>query len=366
MQTHLIHPTDFSVDQIFQLLNLASDMFHNPKNYENICKGKILATLFYEPSTRTRLSFESAMLRMGGSVLGFSDSSTSSVSKGENIADTIRVMDDYADIVVMRHPIEGAPKLASLYSSAPIINGGDGGHQHPTQTLTDLFTIYHYKDNISNVKVGFCGDLKFGRTVHSLIRTLAQFPGISFVLISPPELRLPRHLKEQIEELYPHIEILESSSLDDVIMDLDILYMTRIQRERFAYEAEYLQLKGTYVLTLDKLKQAKKDLLIMHPLPRVDEIAYEVDQDPRAIYFEQAKLGVYVRMALMASLLDPSSFLSQKELDQKNFFTKLECKNHHCISNHDSSASPRFQMLDEKKQIYQCDYCEEQLIYPSL
>lgn len=300
---HLIDPNDLSVEEILYLLKFASSIYSNPQKYSKICDGKILATLFYEPSTRTRLSFESAMLRLGGSVLGFSDASTSSVSKGESISDTIRVMDDYADIVVMRHPLEGAPKLASQYSEVPIINGGDGGHQHPTQTLTDLFTIYHYKKEIKNITVGFCGDLKFGRTVHSLFRTLSRFPNIRFVLISPPELQIPDHLRSDILKEYPFIEIQETSSLESAIQNLDILYMTRIQRERFISEAEYAKLKGFYILTQDTLRCANQDLLIMHPLPRVDEIAYEVDQDPRAIYFEQAKLGVYIRMALMASLL---------------------------------------------------------------
>ncbi|SCZ10679.1 aspartate carbamoyltransferase [Alkaliphilus peptidifermentans] len=299
---HLIDPNDFTLEEIQQIINLGLKIYHNPQNYTEICKGKILGTLFYEPSTRTRLSFESAMLKMGGTVLGFSDANTSSVKKGESIADTIRCMDDYADILVMRHPREGAPLLASQFSTVPLINGGDGGHQHPTQTLTDLITIQNYKKEIQNLKVAFCGDLLFGRTVHSLLKTLSRFPGISFVLISPEELRIPYHLKEEMIQNY-QVEIIETTSLDEHLPHIDILYMTRIQKERFFNEEDYVKLKDSYILTRKKLENSKEDLLIMHPLPRVNEISYDVDEDPRAKYFQQAKLGVYVRMALMASLL---------------------------------------------------------------
>lgn len=299
---HLIDPNDFSIEELNKVIDLGIDFYNNPSNYSNICNGKILGTLFYEPSTRTRLSFESAMLRMGGSVLGFSDSSTSSVSKGESITDTIRVLDGYADVLVMRHPREGAPKLASQFSSVPVINGGDGGHQHPTQTLTDLITIKHYRGEISNLKVAFCGDLLFGRTVHSLLKTLSRFPNISFVLISPEQLRIPAHLRDELTMSY-NVELVETQSLENYINEVDILYMTRIQRERFFNEEEYVKLKDSYVLCKDKLTNAKNDLLVLHPLPRVNEISYDVDSDSRAKYFDQAKLGVYARMALMALVL---------------------------------------------------------------
>lgn len=299
---HLIDPSDFSVEELETVIDLGLKIYENPSNYANVCKGKILGTLFYEPSTRTRLSFESAMLRMGGNVLGFSDANTSSVSKGESIADTIRVLDDYSDILVMRHPREGAPKLASEFSTVPVINGGDGGHHHPTQTLADLITIKYFRGEIKNLRVAFCGDLLFGRTVHSLLKTLSRFPNITFVLISPDQLKIPAHLKDEIMSTN-HVEIIETRSLENHINEIDILYMTRIQRERFFNEEEYVKLKDSYILCQDKLIEAKKDLLILHPLPRVNEINYDVDRDPRAKYFDQAKLGVYARMALMALLL---------------------------------------------------------------
>jgi aspartate carbamoyltransferase catalytic subunit len=296
---HLIDPNDFSLEEFKQVFDLADKMVEDREAFGSVCKGKILGTLFYEPSTRTRLSFESAMLRLGGTVLGFSDASTSSVSKGESIADTIRVLDTYADIVVMRHPKEGAPMLASEYSRVPVINGGDGGHQHPTQTLTDLLTIRRLKGSLDNLTVAFCGDLKFGRTVHSLVSTLARYNANKFVFISPAELKFPEHLKETLMEKH-NIEIYETESLEEVINQVDILYMTRIQRERFFNEADYMRLKDSYILTRTKLVDAKPDMLVMHPLPRVNEIAYDVDDDQRAAYFKQAELGIYARMALMA------------------------------------------------------------------
>ena len=299
---HLIDANDFTVEELKSIINLGLNMCKEPKSFEDLCKGKILGTLFYEPSTRTRLSFESAILRMGGSVLGFADAETSSVKKGESIADTIRVLDGYSDIIVMRHPREGAPLLASQYSSVPIINGGDGGHQHPTQTLTDLLTIQYYKNEIQNLKVALCGDLLFGRTVHSLLKTLSRFHNIEFVLISPTELKVPYQLKNEIIETH-NVKIIETTSLEDHIQDVDILYMTRIQKERFFNEDDYVKLKDSYILTPEKLKYAKKDMLIMHPLPRVNEISYDVDSDPRAKYFHQARLGVFARMALIAKLL---------------------------------------------------------------
>jgi aspartate carbamoyltransferase catalytic subunit len=299
---HLIDPNDFTLDELRQIFEVAQDMEKYPEKYSEICKGKILATLFYEPSTRTRLSFESAMLRMGGSILGFADATTSSVSKGESVADTARVISGYADIMVMRHPKEGAPKLASEYSSVPVINGGDGGHQHPTQTLTDLLTIKNLKGEIDGLKVALCGDLKYGRTVHSLIKTLARYKGMSFYLISPQQLKLPDYIKEYVKNEYD-ADIYETEELEEVITEIDVLYMTRIQRERFFNEEDYLKLKNSYILTSDKIKDAKKDMLIMHPLPRVNEIDYSVDDDSRAVYFKQAQYGVYVRMSLMAHLL---------------------------------------------------------------
>ncbi len=299
---HLIDPNDFSLEELDEVFGLAGRMIQNRDAYGSICKGKILGTCFYEPSTRTRLSFESAMLRMGGTVLGFSDASTSSVSKGESIADTIRVLATYADVVVMRHPKEGAPKLASEYSTVPVINGGDGGHQHPTQTLTDLLTIKQYHKTLENQTIACCGDLKFGRTVHSLISSMSRYKGSSFVLISPAELRLPEQLKMSLAEKY-NVKIYETESLEEVINQVDVLYMTRIQRERFFNEADYMRLKDSYILDRSKLKNAREDLLVMHPLPRVNEISYDVDEDKRAVYFKQAEYGIYARMALMALLL---------------------------------------------------------------
>lgn len=299
---HLISPSDLTLEEIGSVINLAHDMKKNRKAYSQVCAGQILATLFYEPSTRTKLSFEAAMLRMGGSILGFSDANTSSAAKGESIADTIRVMDGYADIIVMRHPREGAPKLASQYSRIPIINGGDGGHQHPTQTLTDLLTIDTYKGRVNNLAVAFCGDLKYGRTVHSLIETLARYEGCKFYLVSPEELVLPPRLKEHLERHYGST-LIECRRMEEALPNVDILYMTRIQKERFFNEADYLRLKNSFILDEEKMSIAKDDMIVMHPLPRVNEISYEVDGDPRAVYFPQAELGVYVRMSLMAHLL---------------------------------------------------------------
>ncbi len=295
----LISPDDFTVEELQQVVTTANEMMDTGiDSYGDLCKGKILATLFYEPSTRTRLSFETAMLRMGGSVLGFGDANTSSVSKGESIADTARVISYYADVAVMRHPKEGAPKLAAQYATIPFINGGDGGHQHPTQTLTDLVTIARYKGDLAQQVVAFCGDLKFGRTVHSLIRTLARMQVKKFVLISPEELTLPTHLYREVQAKGVPMEV--TTCLEEVIPEVDVLYMTRIQRERFFNEADYQRLKDTYILDARKMEGAKRDMIVMHPLPRVNEIAYEIDDDPRAIYFKQSECGVYARMALMA------------------------------------------------------------------
>ena len=300
---NIINIMDLSVDEIEQLIHCADDIIKNPVKYQDVCRHKILATLFFEPSTRTRLSFESAMLSLGGNVLGFSEASSSSASKGESVADTISVVSGYADIIAMRHPKEGAPLVASMHSAVPIINAGDGGHYHPTQTLTDLLTIHHEKGHFDNLTIGLCGDLKFGRTVHSLIGAMSRYSGVKFVLISPEELKLPSFVKQ--EYIKPQgIEYNQSTSLEDVIGDLDILYMTRVQKERFFNEEDDLRLKDSYILTEDKMKLAKSDMCILHPLPRVNEISVSIDSDPRACYFRQAHYGRYVRMALIMKLLD--------------------------------------------------------------
>ena len=299
---HLLSITDFTVEEIDALILKAQDIIKNPDKYKDKCKYKKLATLFFEPSTRTRLSFESAMLSLGGSVLGFSDANSSSASKGESVADTIRVVSCYSDIIAMRHPKEGAPLVASNYSSVPIINAGDGGHNHPTQTLADLLTIKTEKGDLNNLTVGFCGDLKFGRTVHSLIQALARYKGIKIVLISPKELVIPDYVKHDVMDKYG-MEYVETRSLEDAMPELDVLYMTRVQRERFFNEEDYMRLKDSYILTLDKLETAKKDLSILHPLPRVNEIAVDVDNDSRAHYFKQVANGRFIRMALILKLL---------------------------------------------------------------
>ena len=299
---HLINPLDFTVEELDKLFDLANDMEKYPAKYAEICKGKKLATCFYEPSTRTRLSFEAAMLNLGGSVLGFSDAGSSSASKGESVSDTIRVISAYADICAMRHPKEGAPMVAASKSGIPVINAGDGGHQHPTQTLTDLLTIRSLKGRLGNFTIGLCGDLKFGRTVHSLIDALTRYADVKLVFISPEELRVPDYITEMLQEKnIPYEEVIR---LEDVLPKLDLLYMTRVQRERFFNEEDYIRLKDFYILTKAKMELASKDMLILHPLPRVNEISVEVDDDERAVYFKQAKYGVYVRMALIATLLE--------------------------------------------------------------
>lgn len=300
---HLMSPLDFSADELEDLFQLATNIRLNPAKYAHACDGKKMATCFYEPSTRTRLSFEAAMLNLGGNILGFSDAASSSVSKGESVSDTIRVISCYADICAMRHPKEGAPMVASTHSTIPVINAGDGGHQHPTQTLTDLLTIHTMKEQISDLTIGLCGDLKFGRTVHSLISALVRYPNIQFVLISPDELRIPDYIREDFL-LSNRISFKEVERLEDVIPELDLLYMTRVQKERFFNEEDYVRMKDFYVLDKKKMELAKGDMLVLHPLPRVNEIAVEVDDDPRAVYFKQAELGVYVRMALILTLLN--------------------------------------------------------------
>ena len=298
---HLMSPLDFSTTELEQLFDLASDIEKNPDKYAHACDRKKLATCFYEPSTRTRLSFESAMLRLGGQTLGFSDAASSSASKGESVADTIRIISCYADICAMRHPKEGAPMVAAHYSGIPVINAGDGGHQHPTQTLTDLMTIRTLKGRLNNFTIGLCGDLKFGRTVHSLINALSRYENVRFIFISPEELRVPDYITDMLRKKGFDYE--EAIRLEDVLPSLDLLYMTRVQKERFFNEEDYVRLKDFYILDQNKMELAKEDMLVLHPLPRVNEIAVEVDEDPRAAYFKQVQYGVYVRMALILTLL---------------------------------------------------------------
>lgn len=299
---HLLDTTDLSVEEIDEIISLAVDIINNKKKYSKICEGKKLATLFFEPSTRTRLSFEAAMLELGGSVLGFSEASSTSATKGETVADTTRVVSCYADIIAMRHYIEGAPKVAASKASIPVINAGDGGHSHPTQTMTDLLTVYREKGRLDNLTIGLCGDLKFGRTVHSLVKAMCRYSNIRFVLIAPKELAMPDYIKTDYLDKNG-MEYIETDKMEDVMPQLDVLYMTRVQRERFFSEDEYLKHKDAFILDLEKLKNAKHDLTIMHPLPRVNEIAKEVDDDPRAKYFEQVLNGKYMRMALIITLL---------------------------------------------------------------
>ncbi|CDB90155.1 aspartate carbamoyltransferase [Clostridium sp. CAG:253] len=299
---HLISPLDLSIEELNEILSLGHAIMQNPEKYSHVCDGKKLATLFYEPSTRTRLSFEAAMLNLGGKVLGFSSADSSSASKGESVADTIRVISSYADICAMRHPKEGAPTVASMYSEIPVINAGDGGHNHPTQTLTDLLTIKTLKGRLDNMTIGMCGDLKFGRTVHSLINAMVRYENVRFILISPNELKIPDYLRQEVLDA-KNIEYVETNELEKYMPELDILYMTRVQRERFFNEEDYIRLKDSFILDSEKMKLARDDMYVLHPLPRVNEISTDVDNDPRAVYFKQVKFGVYVRMALIITLL---------------------------------------------------------------
>ena len=300
---YLIDPMDLSVEEIDELIDIANDIIKDRTRYQDVCRHKILATLFFEPSTRTRLSFESAMLSLGGSVLGFSSASNTSASKGESVSDTISVVSSYCDIIAMRHPKEGAPLVATRKSTVPLINAGDGGHNHPTQTLTDLLTIYREKGRLDNLTIGFCGDLKFGRTVHSLTKAMSRYKNIKFVFIAPPELKIPEYLKHDLLDA-KNLDYKEAETIEEVIEDLDILYMTRVQKERFFNEQDYIRLKDTYILDLKKLEKSKSDVIVMHPLPRVNEIAIEVDDDPRAKYFDQVQNGRFMRMALILKLLE--------------------------------------------------------------
>lgn len=299
---YLIDPMDLSVEEIDELIDIANDIIKDRTRYQDVCRHKILATLFFEPSTRTRLSFESAMLSLGGSVLGFSNASNTSASKGESVSDTISVVSSYCDIIAMRHPKEGAPLVATRKSTVPLINAGDGGHNHPTQTLTDLLTIYREKGRLDNLTIGFCGDLKFGRTVHSLTKAMSRYKNIKFVFIAPSELKIPEYLKHDLLDA-KNLDYKEVETIEEVIEDLDILYMTRVQKERFFNEQDYIRLKDTYILDLKKLEKSKSDLIVMHPLPRVNEIAIEVDDDPRAKYFDQVQNGRFMRMALILKML---------------------------------------------------------------
>lgn len=351
----LIDIVDFTREEVDELIRTACDISEHPEKYATKCKGKKLATLFFEPSTRTRLSFEAAMLELGGSVIGFSEASSSSASKGESVADTSKVISCYADIIAMRHPKEGAPYVASKNATVPVINAGDGGHCHPTQTLTDLLTIYREKGRISNLTVGFCGDLKFGRTVHSLISAFSRYENINIVLISPDELKIPDYMKTDVMDRYG-IPYRETSSLEEALPELDILYMTRIQRERFDDLDTYEKLKDSYILTPEKLCEAKEDMCILHPLPRVNEISVEIDRDPRACYFKQVLNGKLVRMALICKLL----FDGGEELKEENCLSYDHvCTNPRCITSTEQELKHVFRCVDEKNKVYRCIYCEK-------
>ena len=352
----LIDIVDFSVEELQQLLDTACDIIDNPAKYSDACRGKKLATLFFEPSTRTRLSFEAAMYELGGNVLGFSEAGSSSATKGESVADTAKMISCYADIMAMRHPKEGAPYVASKAATIPVINAGDGGHCHPTQTLTDLLTIYREHGRLENLTVGFCGDLKYGRTVHSLIAALSRYTGIKIVLISPEALQLPEYVRVEILDKC-NIPYVETSCLEEAIPQLDILYMTRIQRERFDDPAQYERLKDSYVLTPDKLVDAKETMRILHPLPRVNEISVKVDTDPRAAYFRQALNGKFVRMALILKLLEEAQKVHKEEQEEVviNSFT---CDNPRCITSCEQEIDHIFRCVNREHGIYRCIYCE--------
>ena len=355
---HLIDIKELTVEEIEELIKVAKDIMQFPEKYSEKCKHKKLATLFFEPSTRTRLSFEAAMMELGGNVIGFSSAQSSSTSKGESVSDTIRTVGCYADIIAMRHPKEGAPLVASLKSTVPIINAGDGGHNHPTQTLTDLLTISCEKGRLDDLTIGLCGDLKFGRTVHSLISAMSRHKNIKFVLISPDELKIPEYVKEEILEKNK-IEYIETNDLEKYMDKLDILYMTRVQRERFLDEEEYLRLKDSYILNNLKLKNAKSDLCIMHPLPRVNEISTEVDSDLRAAYFRQVKYGKYIRMALILKLVNQNNENNvEKNNTKKEIINEMKCKNPSCITTIEQELDHVFILTDEEKNIYRCKYCE--------
>lgn len=349
---------DLTTEEIQELIDLATDIIDNPEKYSEVCKHKILATLFFEPSTRTRLSFESAMLSLGGNVLGFSDAKSSSATKGESVSDTVAVVSGYADIIAMRHPKEGAPYVASKKAYIPIINAGDGGHYHPTQTLADLLTIHREKGRFNDLTIGLCGDLKYGRTVHSLIEAMSRYSGIKFVLISPDELKLPDFVKKEYIES-KNIPYVESKSLENSISDLDILYMTRIQGERFLDKAEYERLKDSYVLTVEKMGLAKPDMCVLHPLPRVNEISVKVDEDKRACYFRQTKYGRFMRMALIIKLLFDENFAKITNTHEEISYNK-HCSNPHCILTTEQELEEKFYM--DKHGVVRCIYCDSEIL----
>ncbi|MBR6831688.1 MAG: aspartate carbamoyltransferase [Tidjanibacter sp.] len=355
---HLIDPTDLSVQEIDEIIELALDIIANREKYNDVCKNKKLATLFYEPSTRTRLSFTAAMMELGGNVIGFSDAKNSSVSKGETVADTVRVISCFADIIAMRHFIEGAPLVAAQTAVVPIINAGDGSHSHPTQTLTDLLTIKREKGRFDNLTIGFCGDLKFGRTVHSLIKALSRYENVKVVLIAPNELRLPSYLKHEVCEMH-NIDYKEVESMESVMPELDVLYMTRVQKERFLDQDDFDRLKDSFILDCKKLETAKKDMVILHPLPRVNEILKEVDADPRAAYFRQVENGKFVRMALICKLLEWSKMEEKKNelVPAGTLVNQIKCSNPRCISNMENVDS-LFRPAEEGEGVYRCLYCE--------
>lgn len=353
----LIDIHDFTTEEIDSLISVANDIIENPDKYAEKCRRKKLATLFYEPSTRTRLSFEAAMIELGGSVIGFSEAASSSASKGESVADTAKVMSAYADIIAMRHPQEGAPYVASRNATVPVINAGDGGHNHPTQTLTDLLTISREKGRLNDLTVGFCGDLKYGRTVHSLIAALARYENIKIVLISPKELTIPSYVRYEILNKNG-MEYIETTDLEGAMPSLDVLYMTRIQKERFEEEADYERLKDSYILTEEKLHNAKKDLAILHPLPRVNEISVKVDSDPRACYFKQVHNGKYIRMALILQLLSEADGVIADENRENLLVNELMCSNKRCITQTEQELDQLFKVTDPEAGICRCVYCE--------
>ena len=353
----LIDIVDFSVEELNDLLQTACDISENPEKYWDSCKHKKLATLFFEPSTRTRLSFEAAMLELGGTVLGFSEAGSSSAAKGESVADTAKTVSCYADIIAMRHPKEGAPYVAAKAATVPVINAGDGGHCHPTQTLADLLTIYREHGRLNNLTIGCCGDLKYGRTVHSLIAAMGRYENIKVVLISPEELRLPKHLKYEVLDKYG-MEYVETTSLEEAMPELDVLYMTRIQRERFDSYDEYERLKDSYILTAEKMALAKETMRVLHPLPRVNEISVKVDDDPRAAYFRQALNGKYMRMALILKLLKEAEEGKQMPALGEVLVNQLRCDNPRCITSTEQELDHMFKCVDKEHGIHRCIYCE--------
>ena len=357
----LIDIVDLSVEEIYDLLTTACDIIENPGKYSESCHGKKLATLFFEPSTRTRLSFEAAMMELGGNVIGFSEASSSSASKGESMADTAKIISCYADIMAIRHPKEGAPYVASRAASIPVINAGDGGHCHPTQTLADLLTIYRELGRLDNLVIGCCGDLKYGRTVHSLISAMSRYSNIKVVLISPEELRLPKYVRYEVLDKNG-MEYVETTSLEDAMPELDVLYMTRIQRERFDSYDEYERLKDSYVLTEEKMRAAKKTMRVLHPLPRVNEISVQVDKDPRAAYFRQALNGKYMRMSLILKLLADAKLQKQDTAEGKTIVNKLICDNPRCISSCEQEIEHIFKCVSAENGVYRCVYCEAKKI----